>query len=90
MVFKDTKTGRLIFIPANINSENIISKKFTCPQRLKTIPNTGELIAWYEDKLGIMEHRQDNLSVLLSDISRKLKEANQTIEALNNELKVRG
>ncbi|HUS51336.1 MAG TPA: hypothetical protein VMZ91_14300 [Candidatus Paceibacterota bacterium] len=39
-----------------------MSRKFTLPLKFKNIPNTKELIEWYEDKLLIMENRQNSLS----------------------------
>jgi len=50
-----------------------MSKKFTLPKKFKCIPNTTELINWYEHKLLIMENRQKRLSKLLSIIFKKLK-----------------
>ena len=48
--------------------------KFTLPQKFKKIPNTEELINWYENKLKIMTYRQNNLSRKLTNVHKKLKE----------------
>jgi hypothetical protein len=50
-----------------------MSRKFHLPTKFKKIPNTKELIAWYEDKLGIMENRQDKLSNIISNFVKDLK-----------------
>lgn len=55
-----------------------MSKKFTVPQKFerlrKTSPDIDELMKWYEDKLSILERRQETLSNKLSNACRIIRD----------------
>ena len=55
-----------------------MSKKFTVPQKFEQLrkddKNIDELMIWYEDKLSIMERRQETLSNKLSNAHKIMKD----------------